>query len=191
MSETIKLSVLDQTPMRQGSTAAVALQETVKLAQAVERLGYMRFWVSEHHNSIYFAGTNPEILIGQIAANTKTIRVGSAGVMLPHYSSLKVAEGFSVLESFYPGRIDLGVGRAPGSDQLTATALSYPKHQADIKTFPQQERKNLARSHYSKPVAKISSNSIHPTPDRDLFTSCFTFETIFLPTFWIPYLILE
>ncbi len=138
MSDHINLSVLDQTPMRQGSTAAVALQETVKLAQATERMGYKRFWVAEHHNSIYFAGTNPEILIGQIAANTQTIRVGSAGVMLPHYSSLKVAEGFSILESFYPGRIDLGVGRAPGSDQLTAAALAYPKPQADISTFPQQ-----------------------------------------------------
>lgn len=169
MSKTIKLSVLDQTPMRQGSTASVALRETVKLAQATERMGYMRFWVSEHHNSIYFAGTNPEILIGQIAANTETIRVGSAGVMLPHYSSLKVAEGFSVLESFYPGRIDLGVGRAPGSDQLTATALSYPKPQANIATFPQQVLDligylsgTLAKDH---PFERIRSQP-GPVPDN-------------------------
>ena len=96
------------------------------------------YWVAEHHSAGTFAGTSPEILVGQILANTSSIRVGSGGVMLSHYSSLKVAEQFRVLESFYPGRVDLGVGRAPGSDQATMFALAYPKRPADIETFPQQ-----------------------------------------------------
>ena len=89
--------------------------QTVRLAQAVERLGYRRFWVAEHHNLANFAGTSPEILIGQIAARTERIRVGSGGVMLPHYSAFKVAEVFRMLETLFPGRIDLGIGRAPKS----------------------------------------------------------------------------
>ncbi len=124
--------------MRKGGTATDALRETVALAQVVERLGYHRYWVAEHHSSGSFTGTSPEILVGQIAANTQTIRVGSGGVMLSHYSALKVAEQFRVLESFYPSRIDLGIGRAPGSDQLTAAALAYPRSQVDIRHFPQQ-----------------------------------------------------
>jgi luciferase family oxidoreductase group 1 len=135
---TLVLSVLDQSPIRQGGTPAQALRETVELAKAAERLGYRRYWVAEHHNTESFAGTAPEILIGQIAAQTRTIRVGSGGVMLSHYSALKVAETFRVLAAFYPGRIDLGIGRAPGSDQKTAAALAYPKPVADINQFPQQ-----------------------------------------------------
>jgi len=134
----LTLSVVDQSPMRHGGTATDALSESVKLAQIVEKLGYERYWVAEHHNSSSFSGTSPEILVGQIAANTNSIRVGSGGVMLPHYSSLKVAEQFSVLNSFYPNRIDLGIGRAPGSDRKTAAALSYPKTQPNTDTFPQQ-----------------------------------------------------
>src|SRR6185312_13597940 len=99
---------------------------------------YRRFWVAEHHQSAMFAGTAPEILIGQIAANTHTIRVGSGGVMLSHYSALKVAETFRLLAAFYPGRIDLGVGRAPGSDPKTAVALAAPKPVADVSQFPRQ-----------------------------------------------------
>src|SRR6185437_2762955 len=135
---TLTLSVLDQSPVRDGGTAAQALRETVALAQAAERLGYRRFWVAEHHNSAMFAGTAPEILIGQIAANTTAIRVGSGGVMLSHYSALKVAETFRILAAFYPGRIDLGLGRAPGSDPRTAVALAHPKAVADIQEFPGQ-----------------------------------------------------
>ena len=112
----ITLTVVDQSPIRKGCTPSDALKETVELACHVESKGYTRFWVSEHHNSNSFSGTSPEILIGQIAAKTRRIRVGSGGVMLRHYSALKVAEQFSVLDSFYPGRIDLGIGRAPGSD---------------------------------------------------------------------------
>ena len=132
------LSVVDQSPMREGSTAGTALRETIDLAVAVESLGYHRYWVAEHHSIPNFAGTSPEMLIGQIAAQTETIRVGSGGVMLSHYSSLKVAENFSLLNSLYPGRIDLGIGRAPGSDQVTASALAYPSHPKEIRYFPQQ-----------------------------------------------------
>ena len=110
----MKLSVLDQSPIRSGGTAADALRETIELAQITERLGYHRYWVAEHHGSASFAGSSPEVLISTIAAHTSRIRVGSGGVMLMHYSPLKVAENFRLLETLYPGRIDLGVGRAPG-----------------------------------------------------------------------------
>ena len=106
----ITLSVVDQSPIRKGGTPSEALWESVGLAQHVENVGYSRYWVAEHHNSSSFAGTSPEILVGQIAAQTASIRIGSGGVMLSHYSALKVAEQFSVLGSLYPGRIDLGIG---------------------------------------------------------------------------------
>ena len=115
-----------------------ALRETIELAVAAEALGYQRYWLAEHHSLSNFAGTSPDILIGQVAARTRTIRVGSGGVMLSHYSAFKVAENFRVLEALYPGRIDLGIGRAPGSDQITAAALAYPKLPHDIVHFPQQ-----------------------------------------------------
>ena len=138
MANELTLGVVDQSPIQRDGKAADALRNTVKLAQAAERFGYQRYWVAEHHSSGGFAGTAPEILIGQIAANTSRIHVGSGGVMLPHYSAFKVAEVFSMLEGFYPGRIELGIGRAPGSDQLTAAALAYPKQQVDVQHFPQQ-----------------------------------------------------
>jgi luciferase family oxidoreductase group 1 len=134
----LALGIVDQSPIRHGGTVQQALHESVKLAQAAEELGYHRYWVAEHHNAGGFAGTAPEILIGQIASQTRHITVGSGGVMLSHYSAFKVAEIFSVLQSFYPNRIELGVGRAPGSDQDTARALAYPKAIADIQEFPQQ-----------------------------------------------------
>jgi luciferase family oxidoreductase group 1 len=121
----LDLGVLDQSPIRSGGTAADALNESVKLAQLSESLGYSRVWLAEHHGSNSFAGCSPEILISRIAAETKTIRVGSGGIMLPHYSPYKVAENFKLLETMYPNRIDLGIGRAPGSDQVTAQALAY------------------------------------------------------------------
>ena len=138
MSRKLTLSVVDQSPVREGGTAGEALRETIELAVATEALGYQRYWVAEHHNLPNFAGTSPEVLIGQIAARTNHIRVGSGGVMLPHYSAFKVAENFRMLESLFPGRIDLGIGRAPGSDQLTAAALSHPGHPRDVRHFPQQ-----------------------------------------------------
>jgi luciferase family oxidoreductase group 1 len=121
----LQLSVLDQSPIPSGSTAAQALQHTLELAQIAERLGYYRYWVAEHHGSRSFAGCAPEILIGHIADRTQRIRVGSGGVMLMHYSPLKVAEWFKMLQVLHPGRIDLGIGRAPGSDGITAAALAY------------------------------------------------------------------
>ena len=138
MEATLHLGVVDQSPVRAGGTAADALRETIALAVATEAMGYERYWVAEHHNAPNFAGTSPEILVGQIAAHTQRIRVGSGGVMLSHYSAFKVAENFRLLETLYPGRIDLGLGRAPGSDQLTAAALSYPGRPRDISYFPEQ-----------------------------------------------------
>ena len=138
LKKDINLSVVDQSPTRRDGSAVEALNETVRLAQHAETLGYTRYWVSEHHNSNSFSGTSPEILIAQIAANTQTIRVGSGGVMLSHYSALKVAEQFSILDSFHPNRIDLGIGRAPGSDRKTAAALTFPRPTMDVfNDFPQ------------------------------------------------------
>ena len=140
----IKLSVLDQSPISDGSTAAQAFSLTVTLAQEVEKLGFTRFWVSEHHNSISLAGSSPEILISHIAAKTDRMRVGSGGVMLPHYSPYKVAENFRVLEALYPNRIDLGVGRAPGGMPIATRALQegkmvsldqYPEQIADVAMY--------------------------------------------------------
>src|ERR1051325_5424726 len=132
----MRLSVLDQSTASLGRTQDTAIRETLELARHCELLGYHRFWLSEHHNSGSIVGTAPEILMAAIAATTSRIRIGSAGVMLPHYSALKVAEQFRVLEGIAPGRVDLGVGRAPGSDRLTAMALNPYANAAD--EFPQQ-----------------------------------------------------
>ena len=137
MPREILLGVVDQSVLRKGAKASEALLETVRLAQAVEQCGYARYWVAEHHNSTSFTGNAPEILIGQIAASTASIRVGSGGVMLPHYSALKVAEQFRMLDALHPGRIELGIGRAPGSDRITAAALTWPRPPIDINQFPQ------------------------------------------------------
>jgi luciferase family oxidoreductase group 1 len=131
-----RLSVLDQSTAAEGRSPHLAIRETLALARHCESLGYHRYWVSEHHNSDSIVGTAPEVLMAAVAATTSRIRVGSAGVMLPHYSALKVAEQFRVLEGIAPGRIDLGVGRAPGSDRLTAFALNPNANAAD--DFPRQ-----------------------------------------------------
>lgn len=135
----MRLSVLDQSVSVAGAGEDAAIRDTVDLAQHVERLGYHRFWVSEHHSLPTIVGSAPEILMAAIAARTQRIRIGSAGVMLPHYASLKVAEQFRVLEALAPGRIDLGVGRAPGSDMNTATALN-PNARRAAENFPEQIR---------------------------------------------------
>jgi len=132
----MKISVLDQSPAAQGKSQHLAIQESLALARHCDELGYHRYWVSEHHNSDSIVGTAPEVLMAAIAATTQRIRIGSAGVMLPHYSALKVAEQFRVLEAIAPGRIDLGVGRAPGSDRATAFALN--PHQNAAEEFPNQ-----------------------------------------------------
>jgi luciferase family oxidoreductase group 1 len=135
----LRLSVLDQSTIVTGRTPAASIRESLALARHCEALGYHRYWLAEHHNSASIAGTAPEVLIAAIAATTGRIRVGSAGVMLPHYSSLKVAEQFRVLEAIAPGRIDLGLGRAPGSDGLTAYALN-PNAATAADHFPAQVR---------------------------------------------------
>jgi luciferase family oxidoreductase group 1 len=132
------LSVLDQSPISEGSTGAQALNNTLDLAQLTDALGYHRYWVAEHHGGPMLAGGSPEVLIGPIAAATTRIRVGSGGVMLPHYSPYKVAESFTILAGLYPGRIDLGLGRAPGTDGLTMYALQRDRRHAAPDDFPQQ-----------------------------------------------------
>jgi luciferase family oxidoreductase group 1 len=134
----LTLSVLDQSPIASGATPADAVANTLDLARLCDRLGYRRHWLAEHHNTTSLAGTAPEILIGQIAAQTSHLRVGSGGVMLSHYSALKVAEQFRMLETLFPGRIDLGLGRAPGSDQHTARALAHGPGPLGIDQFPNQ-----------------------------------------------------
>ncbi len=119
----MRLSVLDQSPVASGSTAADALGETVALARAAERMGYSRYWLAEHHGSPGLAGLAPEVLAARVAAATSTIRVGAGGVLLSHYSPLKVAETFGVLAGLFPGRVDLGIGRADGAPPATAAAL--------------------------------------------------------------------
>ena len=119
----VPVSVLDLSPITQGSDAATALANSLNLAQHVERLGYTRFWVAEHHNMPGIASAATAVVIGHVAQGTKTIRVGAGGIMLPNHAPLVVAEQFGTLESLFPGRIDLGLGRAPGTDQRTAHAL--------------------------------------------------------------------
>ena len=133
----MRLSVLDQSPAIAGHEPAEAISASLALARHCDALGYSRYWLSEHHNSTSVVGSAPEVLMGAIAATTHRIRIGSAGIMLPHYSALKVAEQFRVLEALAPGRIDLGVGRAPGSDRLTARALN-PHASPGADDFPQQ-----------------------------------------------------
>ena len=135
----MKLSVLDQSISLAGASEDAAIRDTLDLAAHCERLGYHRFWLSEHHSLPTIVGSAPEILMAAVAARTTRIRIGSAGVMLPHYSALKVAEQFRVLEALAPGRIDLGVGRAPGADMRTAQLLNPDAYRA-AENFPQQIR---------------------------------------------------
>jgi luciferase family oxidoreductase group 1 len=140
----MRLSVLDQSPISEGSTGVDALRNTLDLARLADELGYHRYWVAEHHGGPMLAGPSPEVLIGPIAAATAEIRVGSGGVMLPHYSPLKVAESFTILAALFPGRIDLGLGRAAGTDPLTTYALQRDRRQASPDDFPQQLGELLA-----------------------------------------------
>jgi luciferase family oxidoreductase group 1 len=139
----LRLSVLDQSTVISGRLPDASIRESLDLARHCDALGYHRYWCAEHHNSDSIAGTAPEVLMAAIAATTHQIRVGSAGVMLPHYATLKVAEQFRVLDAIAPGRIDLGLGRAPGSDGLTAHALN-PNAATAAEQFPAQVRDLLA-----------------------------------------------
>jgi len=131
----IPFSVLDLSPINQGSTAAESFRNSLSLARHAERLGYKRFWLAEHHNMTGIASAATSVVIGYIAAGTQKIRVGAGGVMLPNHAPLVIAEQFGTLESLYPQRIDLGLGRAPGSDRLTAHALRRTLH-SDGDDFP-------------------------------------------------------
>ena len=134
----LKLSILDQSPIREDGTPTEAIFETDELAKKTETFGYHRYWLAEHHDSSGLACAAPEILISQIAANTQRIRIGSGGIMLTHYSALKVAEVFRMLETLNPGRIDLGLGRAPGSSQQVAHALASGLEAIPLEHYPNQ-----------------------------------------------------
>jgi luciferase family oxidoreductase group 1 len=133
----VKLSVLDQSPVIAGHSAAQALAQTIALAKRVEALGYARYWLAEHHAIAALADPCPEILLARLGAETKTIRIGTGGVLLPYYAAFKVAEVFRMLEALYPGRVDLGIGRAPGGDARTARAVGGGRF-PDAENFPQQ-----------------------------------------------------
>ncbi len=140
----MKLSVLDLVTMWNGASASEAIREAVELARHVERLGYTRHWFAEHHNAAWQASSAPEVLIAHVAAATTTLRIGSGGVMLPNHSPLKVVENFRTLEALHPGRIDLGIGRAPGTDGLTALALRRSREALNADDFPDQMAELLA-----------------------------------------------
>lgn len=136
MTSELALSVLDLIPVRSNQSSADAVAASVALARRADDLGYRRYWVAEHHNMVSVASTNPPVLIGIIAASTRNIRVGSGGVMLPNHSPLVVAEQFAILEAAFPGRIDLGLGRAPGSDPVITSFLRSSGAVSDVDAFP-------------------------------------------------------
>ncbi len=169
----MKLSVLDQSPIPAGGTAADAVRNTIDLAQATERFGYHRYWMAEHHASPALAGVAPEALIGPVALATNSIRVGSGGIMLPHFSPFKVAETFRLLGAMAPGRIDLGLGRAPGSDQRTAYALQRDRSKRMlVNDFPEQVTEllgyleaTLPDNHLFKPLEATLPTGHRGSPD--------------------------
>ena len=142
----IPLSILDVSPVTTGSNSAQALRNSIDLARFADERGYTRYWFAEHHNSPGIASTTPDIMIGQVARETSHIRVGSGGVMLPNHAPLKVAESFRLLEALYPERIDLGIGRAPGTDRVTALALRRSQEALEADDFPQELLQLLAFS---------------------------------------------
>lgn len=187
---TLALSILDQSTVASGRTPPEAIRETLALARLADQWGYRRYWLAEHHNSASHAGTAPEILISAIAATTQRIRVGSAGVMLPHYSALKVAEQFKVLEAIAPGRIDLGVGRAPGSDGRTAFALNPNANEAADR-FPQQVQELLGWLGDGLPVnhpfARVSAQPEGPTRPEVWVLGSSDFGAQLAAYFGLPY----
>ena len=152
-----KLSVLDQAPIPEGLTAGDALRNSIDLARLADRLGYHRYWVAEHHGTPGLACASPEALIGPIASATSRLRVGSGGVMLPHYSPLKVAETFSMLSGLYPGRIDLGIGRAAGTSPKVAHALQRDRRQLPLDDFRDQLDELLS---YFQPGTRFESPEV-------------------------------
>jgi luciferase family oxidoreductase group 1 len=168
----LRVSVLDQTPVAEGTASAAALRNSIDLAKHTDALGYHRYWVAEHHGSPMIAGPSPEVLIAAIASATARMRVGSGGVMLPHYSALKVAENFSVLAGLFPNRIDLGLGRAAGTDPETSFALQRDRRQRSPDDFPQQLVEllgylydDLPREHpFRRLAALLPGNPERPEP---------------------------
>ena len=157
----VPLSVLDLSPVAAGRSAGEALRHTTELARRTEELGYRRFWVAEHHNMPSIASSAPAVLIAHLAAATSRIRVGSGGVMLPNHPPLVVAEQFGTLHALHPGRIDLGIGRAPGTDQLTALALRRTMEGLSAERFPEELSDLIALFTGEDPRARITA-----TPGR-------------------------
>jgi luciferase family oxidoreductase group 1 len=151
----IPLSILDLVPVVQGSTPREALHRSLDLAQHAERLGYTRYWVAEHHNMAGIASAATSVVIGYLAGGTQTIRVGAGGIMLPNHSPLVIAEQFGTLESLYPGRIDLGLGRAPGTDQLTVRAMRREPRASD--DFPEDVQELQALLGPTRPGQRIQA----------------------------------
>ncbi|MEO8569017.1 MAG: LLM class flavin-dependent oxidoreductase, partial [Ginsengibacter sp.] len=163
MNKKIKLGILDQSIVRQGSTAKDAIEETIATAKLAEELGYSRFWISEHHNAPSIAGSTPEVLMVKLADVTTRIRIGSGGIMLPNHSALKVAENFRMLETLFPRRIDLGMGRAPGSDRVTAAILN-PSNDFNEDSYLQQ----LSHlQHFFNDTAGTSYGSLLAVPQAE------------------------
>lgn len=162
----IRIGVLDQSPIISGHTPAQAVHETIRLAKEAERLGFHRYWLAEHHSIAALADPCPEILVARVAAETSTIRVGTGGVLLPYYSPYKVAEQFRMLEALYPGRIDLGIGRAPGGDRMTALAMGEGRYHG-AEEFPQQVQYLVAYLDDALPAdhpfATVKANPVGPT----------------------------
>jgi luciferase family oxidoreductase group 1 len=154
MPDSIPFSVLDLAPIVEGGTAAQAFRNSLDLARHAERWGYRRFWLAEHHNMPGVASAATSVIIGHVAAGTSTIRVGAGGIMLPNHAPLVIAEQFGTLESLFPGRIDLGLGRAPGSDQLTARALRRTLT-ADPEGFPQDVLELMGYFHDMEPGQRV------------------------------------
>src|SRR5262245_53295983 len=169
MSVSVPLSVLDLVPVRAGSTASEAMREAVALAQSVEELGYVRYWFAEHHSMTSIGSSAPEVLIGHIASATSRIHVGSGGIMLPNHAPLRIAEIFHTLEALHPGRIDLGVGRAPGTDPAASRAL----RPFDAEQFPEQLRELQALSSRAFPAGHPFA-TIRVVPDE-----------VALPPIWV------
>jgi luciferase family oxidoreductase group 1 len=186
----LTLSILDQSTIVAGRGPDDAIRETLALARLADDWGYHRYWLAEHHNSASHAGSAPEILVSAIAATTRRIRIGTAGVMLPHYSALKVAEQFRVLEAIAPGRIDLGVGRAPGSDGRTAYALNPDAAQAGDR-FPNQVQdllgwlgEGLPEGH---PFRAVTANPQVPTRPQVWILGSSDFGAQLAAYFGLPY----
>ena len=167
----VALSILDLSPIPEGADAAQAFGNTVELARHVERLGFRRYWLAEHHNMAGIGSAATAVLIGHVAGATATIRVGAGGIMLPNHAPLVIAEQFGTLETLYPGRIDLGIGRAPGTDQMTAHALrrtltgdvnDFPRDVVELQSYFQRHRRAGACVRCRAPASTCRSGFLVP-----------------------------